>query len=649
MTRRRRLSAGLFLGLLLATGVTPAHALRVVTWNVLDYPNNNLAGRQPSLRTVVAGLNADLIIMQELKSQAGRDSFLTNVLNVVNPGAWSASGFCTTCESAVFYKSAALTLNFSGSVVTAGPRDVGLWRLRPAGYTGASNDFRVYSAHFKAGNTAADSTTRRQECWDLRNTINSAAAGTQFLIGGDTNFYGDWEGGYTALTVSTTDNDGRGKDPLTLPGTWNNFGYRIHHSQSTCVSGCGFFAAGGLDDRFDLWLTSFNLQDGEGLDLLPGGYGAYGNDGEHYNDAINGAGFNNAVGLTIANALLVSSDHLPVIADLQLPARILAASALPFGSVIVGATAQQNLSVTNSAVAPADELDYSFLMPAGFTSPTGPFSAVAAATNNHTITMSTASAGNKSGTLSVSTDAPDSLTKLVQFSGTVLAHAVASLDSAATVVEDSLDFGVHAAGEFTPQGVRVHNRGYTALQARLSLTGGAITGGAGRFAIVGGFTPSLLAGLGRTFEIYFDDTGATEDSTYEATLTFTSDDEPLPGATAQPDLVVHLRALVEGGTTAVLPGATPATLAFLPPRPNPVEGGTQFGFDLPAAAPVSLEIYDLGGRRVARVVDEILGAGRHLVAWTPRDDAGRRLSAGLYFARFQSGGFVRTHRLTLLP
>ena len=52
---------------------------------------------------------------------------------------------------------------------------------------------------------------------------------------------------------------------------------------------------------------------------LPGGYGAYGNDGLHYNDSIDGGGVNFAVSLTIASALRQISDHLPVVATLQLP------------------------------------------------------------------------------------------------------------------------------------------------------------------------------------------------------------------------------------------------------------------------------------------------------------------------------------------
>lgn len=640
---------------LLALWAGPSHALRVVSWNLAFYPEYNLAVRQPHFRTVMANINADVLIAQELNSQAGVDSFQTNVLNVVEPGQWANSGFFTLQAfpsiegGAIFYKTAKVAINFTNISPTSGPRDVLFTRVTPVGYTNINGTFRVYSVHFKAGSGGTDSTDRRLEATDLRTTLNGVPANTNFLLGGDTNIYSAGEGAYIRLTESQADNDGRGTDPLSMPGTWNNASYAVHHTQSPCTGTCGSFSGGGMDDRFDLWLGSGSLNNGQGVDIVPGGYSAYGNDGQHFNDAINGGGFNNAVGLTIATALRNASDHLPVIITVQVAARIQAASSISFGSVILGATAQQNLAVTNNAIAPADNLDYTIVSPVGFTGPGGPFSAAAAGTNNHTLTMLTGTTGNKAGPLTLLTDATDSLTKQVQLSGTVLAHAVSSLDSTATVEEDSVLFGEHPAGGFSFQPVRVHNRGFNALQARLSLTGGTITGGAGRFTILGGFSPSLIAGTGRTFELHFDDTGATTDSTYEATLTFTSEDEALPGATARPDLVLHLTARVSGGTTAVLAGSRPATLAFLPPRPNPVAGRAQFAFDLPQPATVSLEIYDLGGRRLARVVDGMLPAGRHVMSWTPVDDAGRGIPAGLYFARFQTAGLIRTHRLTILP
>jgi hypothetical protein len=355
------------------------------------------------------------------------------------------------------------------------------------------------------------------------------------------------------------------------------------------------------------------------------------------------------VPLTVATALRNASDHMPVVCTVQVASKIAAASQLDFGPVILGATAGQTLGVTNAAAAPADDLDYSFAAPAGFTAPAGSFSALAAGTNNHTIGMSTASTGLKTGTLVVSTDAPDSLTKNVKLSGTVLAHAVASLDSSAVVLDDSLDFGNPETGSFRDSTVAVHNRGYGALQARLSVDGAVLTGGEGRFSIVGGFSPTLVAGTGQRYTLRFDDTGATKDSTYEATLTFSDSDEPLPGATAAASLVVHLVARPKQGSNVGVTDGRPSALRFYAPRPNPLSRETRFAFDLPRDSRVALDVFDIHGRRVARIVSGELPAGHHEAAWSAAGERGERLPAGLYIARFAAPGLVDSRRLVLLP
>jgi endonuclease/exonuclease/phosphatase family metal-dependent hydrolase len=659
---RRTLSPlpALLVALLALFAASPAHALRVATWNLHEYPQTNGSARHPAFRTVVAGLNADALIVQELSSQAGADSFLYNVLQVAEPAKlWRKGGYLVTTESVVFYDSAKVAISNVGSLATAGPRDVYVCLLRPLGYAaGPATTLRLYSIHFKAGNpsfTPADSTTRRQECTDIRNVLNTAPAGTNLLLGGDTNFYGAWEGGYLRLTESQTDNDGRLFDPLSMPGTWNsNIAYAPYDTQCPCLaqgSDCPpNFSGGGMDDRFDLWLSSPSLQDGEALDLIPSGNMAYGNDGSHFNDAINGGGFNNAVGITIANALHDASDHLPVLFVLQVPAKVSAVSQLPFGSAIVGGTAVQTLAVSNSAALPGDELNYVLVTPVGFSAPGGSFIANAgAAANMHLLSMSSATAGVKTGTLTIASDDPDSASKSVQLSGTVLRHAAASLESLTVTLADTLDFGDLPIGGFAGSKVtHVHNRGFDALQARLAVNAGVMTGGGGRFTLVGGFAPAVVGGVSAAWPVHFDDTGATTDSTYFATLTFSSTDEALPGAAGAPDLVVTLRARPTSGNIGVPPGQ-PTTLRFYPPRPNPLARTTRFAFDLPRAAAVSLEVFDLSGRRVARLVDGAREAGHHEVGWTAADENGGRLAAGLYFARFSVGGISRMERLVLLP
>ena len=195
--------------------------------------------------------------------------------------------------------------------------------------------------------------------------------------------------------------------------------------------------------------------------------------------------------------------------------------------------------------------------------------------------------------------------------------------------------------------VRIHNLGYDALQARLSVSNAVITGGGGRFTIVGGFAPGLVSGTARTLSIHFDDTGATPEQYYTASLTITSADEPLPGATARPNLVVTLRAFPSSTTDAT--DALPVALAFLPARPNPLGDGTTMRFELPRAQRVSLQLFDLSGRRVAALAEGMREAGRHDVRWNATDDHGVRVGAGLYFARFSTPGLERSQRLIVLP
>lgn len=640
----------------------PAHALRVATYNITLYNGGNANARAGSFRTVLAGLNPDVLIVQELNSASGRDSLLNNVLNVIHPGEWTASSFYTLQNSpleggAIFWRTAKATVTDITTISTGGPRLVLTGVLKPAGYASNASWTRLYSVHLKAGNplsSPGDSTTRRLECTNLRTHINNVDTGVWgpgFLIGGDTNFYGAWEGGYLRLTESQADNDGRGRDPIPLPGTWNDPAFALYHTQSACNSpNCPALWAsaggGGLDDRFDLWLSSSSLRDGQGLEFLPGSNVAYGNDGAHYNTDIDAGGVNGAVGITIATALRLASDHIPVLMQLSLPARVVASSQLAFGDVITGApAATQVLAVSNGATTPADKLRYTLTAPVGFTASPGADSvAVGAPAKNHTISMLTGSVGVKAGTLFMSTNDVDSLSKLVLLHGRVLAHSAASLDSATVLTTTTADFGDHPSAGFGDLEVRVHNQGWDPLQAGLAVTGASISGGDGRFSIVG-FSPVTLGETGRTWTLQFDGAGASADTTYEAVLTFTTSDEALPGATAGATLTVNLVAHVSATTD--VPGSW--SLRLSPPRPNPARTGAEIAFELPREAPVEVAVYDLGGRRVATVADGRMGEGPHVVRWNAQDASGRRVAAGLYFVRFSTPGLTRVQRLALLP
>lgn len=657
----------------LLAAATPAHALRVATWNMLDYGTSaQITLRQANFRTVMAAMSPDVLICQEFNTPAARDSFQNNVLNLVEPGQWTGQVVDVLGGEGMglFWKPAAVAVSSIGSFTDGGGyRNVMQCLVKPVGYLTNPGWFRLYSVHLKAGGPAtADSGTRRIECTNIRTTLNNtnqSVVGPNFLIGGDSNFYGAYEGGYIRLTESQTSNAGQCKDYLVMPGGWHtNSGYALYDTQcpcNTCPTNLGVvFAGGGLDDRFDWLMTSNSTQDATGFELV--NYTAFGQDGAHYNTDVNGGGYNYAVGYTIATALHNASDHLPVIAILRLPAKISAASQLAFGTVITGAAAQQSLAVSNIApqpvgytlsgsyplTLPGDTLQYTLTPPTDFTAPPGNFIQPAgAAAASQTIGMSTATAGVKGGTLTLATNDPDTLTKSVLLSGTVLRHAAASLDSLSVVLAGTLDFGERLTDAYADTTVEVFDQGYDGLQARLALNAGAISGGDGHFSIVGGFTGTLVAGTPAAYSIHFDATGVTLDSTYEATLTFSSADETLPGAQGQPDLVVTLLAhpTYEG---AGVPTGLPTALRFYPPRPNPAAGAIHFAYDLPKAAPVRLDVFDLSGRRVANVVSGQVEAGHHELRWSPRGEGGG-VAAGLYFARFSVPGMTRMVRIVLLP
>jgi glucose/arabinose dehydrogenase len=102
--------------------------------------------------------------------------------------------------------------------------------------------------------------------------------------------------------------------------------------------------------------------------------------------------------------------------------------------------------------------------------------------------------------------------------------------------------------------------------------------------------------------------------------------------------------------TASVPPAPPPALALAPPAPSPAAHDVRLSWTLDRDAAVSLEILDVRGARVRRLVaGESLAAGAHVRTWTLDDDAGRRVRPGLYFARLSNAaGEHRTGRIVVI-
>ncbi len=77
--------------------------------------------------------------------------------------------------------------------------------------------------------------------------------------------------------------------------------------------------------------------------------------------------------------------------------------------------------------------------------------------------------------------------------------------------------------------------------------------------------------------------------------------------------------------------------------PNPFNPTTSIRYALPEAAEVTLTVFDLNGREICRLVNEIQEAGYHTVVWNATG-----YPSGLYYYRLQAGDRVATKRLVLL-
>jgi hypothetical protein len=92
----------------------------------------------------------------------------------------------------------------------------------------------------------------------------------------------------------------------------------------------------------------------------------------------------------------------------------------------------------------------------------------------------------------------------------------------------------------------------------------------------------------------------------------------------------------------------PMALTLRQNYPNPFNPVTTIVFTLPSAGHVRLEVFDVGGRFVQRLVDEWRSRDRHEIRWDGRDREGRRLASGVYFYRLTTPEGSITRKAVLL-
>lgn len=82
--------------------------------------------------------------------------------------------------------------------------------------------------------------------------------------------------------------------------------------------------------------------------------------------------------------------------------------------------------------------------------------------------------------------------------------------------------------------------------------------------------------------------------------------------------------------------------------PNPFNPVTTIEFEIQKRERVTLDIYDIRGVRVKRLVDRSLAAGRYRVEWKGKNQLGANVSSGIYFCRIKTGDWESNLKMVLL-
>jgi hypothetical protein len=307
--------------------------LRIVNYNTKGDPSSP---GDTNWQTLLAGIGNEqvngiahrpaIVALVELSS----GSYVATMLN----GQFHVSSYTNTDMTAgserygVVYDASQVQLLESLSVYMD-VRPALRCKWRPVGYSSDAACFYTYTVHLKAYAGATYELTRLNEVTQMRQTSDLLAAGTHIIYLGDFNLTGGAaEAAYSKMLSA---GNGQAFDPQL--GMWSAPYYT--YSSTSPYS------------RIDFQFLSAALTDGKGVSLIANSYHPYGNN--------NGSTSQHP-------ELKAASDHLPVVADYQVPAKMVVQVGSVPPRVLKNASASVPVTVTNAAAVVAangaDTLDY---------------------------------------------------------------------------------------------------------------------------------------------------------------------------------------------------------------------------------------------------------------------------------------------------
>lgn len=299
--------------------------IKIMGYNLLQYGNggNPLSYKDPRLTTILQYVKPDIFGVNEIGNSP---SYSQNILDNILGAGWSKGTFSNTNNeiqtNMLFWKTAKFGL-VSQTVVCHNLRDIIAFRLYYKDTIKAAHDtvfLTVIVGHLKASSSAQDEADRAAETWTVASYLNTLNKSDNYIYMGDMNVYSSNEQAYVNL-VSNPNHKAKLNDPINRPGGWHSDpAFADIHTQATRTASLpDGGSTGGLDDRFDhILVSNYIMGDSDRVKYIPGTYKTVGQDGQHYNKALNAAPANTAVPANVVQALYEMSDHLPVTAGFRI-------------------------------------------------------------------------------------------------------------------------------------------------------------------------------------------------------------------------------------------------------------------------------------------------------------------------------------------
>ena len=93
----------------------------------------------------------------------------------------------------------------------------------------------------------------------------------------------------------------------------------------------------------------------------------------------------------------------------------------------------------------------------------------------------------------------------------------------------------------------------------------------------------------------------------------------------------------------------PTQFALHQNYPNPFNPSTQISFDIPEGSElVSLNIYNILGKKVSTLLNNVVNPGKHKIEWNAKDNEGNPVASGIYFYELSSSSFTARKKILLI-